>query len=77
MSCYVFDGPELLFALDGIRPSNRQQEYYLTDCPGVLKAAGKEVRALKILQPHETLSINNRRELAEVEAALRARPTVP
>lgn len=71
MSCYVFDGRELLFALDHLRPANAQAEYYLTDCPGVLKAAGRLVRALPVLQPIEALSINTHDELAAVEAALR------
>ena len=71
MSCYVFDCRELLFALDHLRPANAQAEYYLTDCPGVLKAAGRKVRALPVLKPIETLSINTREELGAVEAVLR------
>lgn len=71
MSCYVFACPDLLFALDHIRPANRQSEYYLTDCPGVLKAAGRPVRALPVLKPMEALSINTREELAAVEAVIR------
>lgn len=72
MSCYVFDGRELLFALDRLRPANAQSEYYLTDCPGVLKATGRVVRALPVLRPIEALSINTRDELAAVEDALRS-----
>jgi bifunctional UDP-N-acetylglucosamine pyrophosphorylase/glucosamine-1-phosphate N-acetyltransferase/UDP-N-acetylglucosamine pyrophosphorylase len=71
MSCYVFAGRDLLYALDHIRPNNAQGEYYLTDCPGVLKTSGKQVLALPVLKPIETLSINTREELAAVEAALR------
>ncbi|HWB13624.1 MAG TPA: NTP transferase domain-containing protein [Pirellulales bacterium] len=72
MSCYVFAGPDLLFALDHIRPNNSQAEYYLTDCPGVLKAAGRTVSAMPVLKPIEALSINTREELAAVEGVLRA-----
>jgi bifunctional UDP-N-acetylglucosamine pyrophosphorylase/glucosamine-1-phosphate N-acetyltransferase/UDP-N-acetylglucosamine pyrophosphorylase len=72
MSCYVFGCPDLLFALDHIKPNNTQAEYYLTDCPGVLKAAGRTVLAMPVLKPIEALSINTREELAAVEAALRA-----
>ena len=72
LSCYVFNGPDLLDALDKIRADNAQGEYYVTDCPGVLLAAGKDVRALNVLQPVEALSINNMEELAVVEAAMRA-----
>ena len=70
LSCYVFDCRALLFALSRIGANNRQNEYYLTDCPGVLKAAGRDVRALPILRPCETLSINTPEELAVVEAAM-------
>lgn len=70
LSCYVFDGRELFRALDQLKPQNAQGEYYLTDCPGILLAAGKEVRALDVLQPVESLSINTPDELGAVEAAL-------
>jgi bifunctional UDP-N-acetylglucosamine pyrophosphorylase/glucosamine-1-phosphate N-acetyltransferase len=72
LSCYVFHGPDLLRSLDEIRSDNAQGEYYITDCPGVLLAAGKDVRALNVLEPCESLSINNMDELAVVEEAMRA-----
>jgi bifunctional UDP-N-acetylglucosamine pyrophosphorylase/glucosamine-1-phosphate N-acetyltransferase len=71
LSCYVFNGPDLLEALNKIRADNAQGEYYLTDCPGVLLAAGKDVRALNVLRQCEALSINNQEDLAAVEAAMR------
>jgi bifunctional UDP-N-acetylglucosamine pyrophosphorylase/glucosamine-1-phosphate N-acetyltransferase/UDP-N-acetylglucosamine pyrophosphorylase len=71
LSCYVFNAADLVAALDQIRNDNAQGEYYLTDCPGVLLAAGKDVRALNVLKPCEALSINNMQELAAVEAAMR------
>jgi bifunctional UDP-N-acetylglucosamine pyrophosphorylase/glucosamine-1-phosphate N-acetyltransferase/UDP-N-acetylglucosamine pyrophosphorylase len=67
MSTYVFDGPELLHGLDLLKNDNRQGEFYLTDCPGILKREGKRVQALPILQPCEALSINTPEELAAVE----------
>jgi UDP-N-acetylglucosamine diphosphorylase/glucosamine-1-phosphate N-acetyltransferase len=70
MSYYVFHAPDLLATLDQIRADNSQGEYYLTDCPGVLKAAGKEVRALAVLEPIESLGVNNPDELTAVEAAM-------
>jgi bifunctional N-acetylglucosamine-1-phosphate-uridyltransferase/glucosamine-1-phosphate-acetyltransferase GlmU-like protein len=60
----------LLLALDRLQTNNRQREYYLTDCPGILKAAGREVLALNVLKPIEALSINTPDELAVVEAAM-------
>jgi bifunctional UDP-N-acetylglucosamine pyrophosphorylase/glucosamine-1-phosphate N-acetyltransferase/UDP-N-acetylglucosamine pyrophosphorylase len=71
MSSYVFDAAELVAALDQLKNDNRQQEYYLTDCPGILQAQGKEVRALPILLPCEALSVNTVEDLAVVEAELR------
>jgi len=70
MSTYVFDCRELLGALDQLTTNNQQREYYITDCPGILKRAGKQVRALPVLQPCEGLSINTLEELAIVEAEM-------
>lgn len=71
MSTYVFDSADLVWALSRVQSNNAQGEYYLTDCPSILLAAGKTVHALPVLLPIETLSINTRDELAVVEAALR------
>ncbi len=73
MSYYVFECQELLRSLEQIRADNSQGEYYVTDCPGVLVAEGKEVRALNVLQPCEALSINTVEDLAVVEAAMTKR----
>jgi bifunctional UDP-N-acetylglucosamine pyrophosphorylase/glucosamine-1-phosphate N-acetyltransferase len=71
MSTYLFSGPELLPTLDNLKNDNRQREYYLTDCPGLLKNQGKRVEALPVLQPCEALSINTVAELQLVEAEMR------
>jgi bifunctional UDP-N-acetylglucosamine pyrophosphorylase / glucosamine-1-phosphate N-acetyltransferase len=71
MSTYVFAGPALLHALDLLKNDNRQREFYLTDCPGILKSAGQRVEALPILQPCEALSINTIEELQLVEAEMK------
>jgi bifunctional UDP-N-acetylglucosamine pyrophosphorylase/glucosamine-1-phosphate N-acetyltransferase/UDP-N-acetylglucosamine pyrophosphorylase len=71
MSTYVFDASELVHALDLLKNDNRQKEYYLTDCPGILKKEGKVVKALPVLQPCEALSINTVDELATVEEKMR------
>lgn len=74
LSYYVFDPQALAWALERIDNRNAQQQYYLTDAPGLLKARGERVVALPILQGTETLSINTPQELAEVEAALTHQP---
>ncbi|MBC8352169.1 MAG: NTP transferase domain-containing protein [Planctomycetes bacterium] len=71
MSTYVFDTVELLGALDQLTDENRQKEYYITDCPGILKHAGKEVRALAVLQSCESLSVNTLEDLDVVEDEMR------
>ena len=76
MSTYVFDAPKLVRALDELRNNNQQKEYYLTDCPGILKSWGEPVRALPVLQPCEALSINTFNDLAVVEAAMRGNGAV-
>ena len=70
LSTYVFDAKNLLEALSQIRADNAQSEYYLTDCPGTLLKSGKEVLAMDVLQPCESLSINNVDELAAVEGEM-------
>lgn len=70
MSTYVFYSQDLVQALDLLKNDNRQKEYYVTDCPGILQRAGKLVLALPILQPCEALSINTPEELAVVEAEM-------
>ena len=71
MSTYLFNGADLIWALDQLRNDNVQGEYYITDGPGILKAAGKDVQALDVLQPCEALSINNLAELAVVEEEMK------
>lgn len=71
MSTYVFDAQKLVHALDLLKNDNRQKEYYLTDCPGILRQEGKVVKALPVLQACEALSINTPEELAAVEEKLR------
>jgi bifunctional UDP-N-acetylglucosamine pyrophosphorylase / glucosamine-1-phosphate N-acetyltransferase len=71
LSTYVFRPDALLSSLKELTANNVQGEYYLTDCPGVLKADGQRVDALCVLQPIEALSINTKEELAIVEAEMK------
>jgi bifunctional UDP-N-acetylglucosamine pyrophosphorylase/glucosamine-1-phosphate N-acetyltransferase/UDP-N-acetylglucosamine pyrophosphorylase len=73
LSTYVFDAAALVWALGQLTANNLQGEYYLTDCPGVLNAAGKRVEALCVLKPCEALSINTPDELRIVEAEMSKR----
>jgi UDP-N-acetylglucosamine diphosphorylase/glucosamine-1-phosphate N-acetyltransferase len=71
LSTYVFRPEALLSSLKQLTANNVQGEYYLTDCPSVLKADGQRVDALCVLQPIEALSINTKEELAVVEAEMK------
>lgn len=66
VGCYVFDGPSLLSSLDMLQPNNKQGEYYLTDCCGILKSQGKTVIASPRLDISEALGVNTRQQLADV-----------
>jgi bifunctional UDP-N-acetylglucosamine pyrophosphorylase/glucosamine-1-phosphate N-acetyltransferase/UDP-N-acetylglucosamine pyrophosphorylase len=70
LSTYVFRPDALLSSLKQLTANNVQGEYYLTDCPGVLKADGQRVDALCVLQPIEALSINTKEELTIVEGEM-------
>ena len=68
---YVFRAPELLDALGQLKDDNAQGEYYLTDVPAILKAAGNRVGLCDTCSPNEMLGVNTVAQLQEVEALLR------
>lgn len=73
MSTYVFAAEDLLESLGQLGTDNAAGEYYLTDCPGLLLAAGRTVAAVACLDSSETLSVNTPEQLAAVAAVLEAR----
>jgi len=72
-SIYCFRRSLLAPALRRVRPDNAQGEYYLTDVIGVLRTTGHSVVAVPAADPATTLGVNDRVQLAEAEARLRAR----
>jgi bifunctional UDP-N-acetylglucosamine pyrophosphorylase / glucosamine-1-phosphate N-acetyltransferase len=74
-SIYCFRRGLLAPALRRLSPENAQSEYYLTDAVSVLKETGHAVAAVVAENPYETVlpHVNDRAQLAEVEAALRRR----
>lgn len=70
---YVFDAQSLFYALGEIKPNNAQGEYYLTDTLEILLKAGKKVGAYAIEDNDEIRGINDRVQLSEAEAIMRAR----
>ncbi len=71
MSTYLFRGPDLVAALAKLGNQNAQREYYLTDCAAILHQAGRPVEALPVLEPCESLSINDPEELRLVDEKMR------
>lgn len=72
--CYAFDSRSLFRSLKEVRPLNNQGEYYLTDCPKILKAQGKTVLAAAKLDIAEAMGVNTKEQLAEVERVMTGAP---
>ncbi|HEX3736231.1 MAG TPA: bifunctional UDP-N-acetylglucosamine diphosphorylase/glucosamine-1-phosphate N-acetyltransferase GlmU [Solirubrobacterales bacterium] len=70
---YVFDAPPLAAALAGLSNDNAQGEYYLPDIFPALRAAGRAVAAHLADDLAVTMGVNNRVDLAAVEAEARGR----
>lgn len=71
MSTYAFRTEALLWALLRLSNQNAQGEFYLTDCPAILRNAGNRVEAAAVLEPCESLSINTQEEAQLVEAKMK------
>jgi bifunctional UDP-N-acetylglucosamine pyrophosphorylase / glucosamine-1-phosphate N-acetyltransferase len=72
-SVYAFDIAKLRGALGQITADNAQGEEYLTDVIGLFVAASEVVASVTVLDPAETLGVNDRVQLAEVRRAMRDR----
>ncbi len=70
-SYYVFSAADLLDVLDLLTANNAQGEYYITDVPALLLSRNKIVRALPILQPIESVSVNTPEELKIAEEMMK------
>jgi bifunctional UDP-N-acetylglucosamine pyrophosphorylase/glucosamine-1-phosphate N-acetyltransferase len=70
---YVFDAAPLATALAGLSNENAQGEYYLTDVFAALREAGHSVAGHPADDLAVTMGVNDRVELAAVEAEARRR----
>ena len=59
----------------GLGTANSQREYYLTDVVGIAAKAGDRVVAVLAAGATEVLGVNDRMQLAQVEACYRANRT--
>ena len=73
MGIYCYRADLFWKHVEEIRPDNPAGEYYLTDMVEILNRAGHYVLAARIDDPGEALGINDRLELARVDAILRER----
>lgn len=71
MSTYAFRTEALQWALLRLSNENAQGEFYLTDCPAILRNAGRRVEATAVLESCESLSINTQEEALLVEAKMK------
>jgi bifunctional UDP-N-acetylglucosamine pyrophosphorylase/glucosamine-1-phosphate N-acetyltransferase len=69
---YVFDAARLSWALGKVDAANAQDELYLTDVIGILRAEDDAVSAL-VADADETAGVNSRAQLAEAGTVLRRR----
>jgi len=70
---YVFEKTPLFDALHKIQPLNTQNEYYLTDTLELLHKKGLPVYPFRAPDCQETIGINTRKTLTEVEQILQFR----
>jgi bifunctional UDP-N-acetylglucosamine pyrophosphorylase/glucosamine-1-phosphate N-acetyltransferase len=70
---YCFDSRGLFQALSRLKPDNSQGEYYLTDIIDLYGQEGRPVGAWIAPEVSEMQGINDRKQLAAAEAALRQR----
>jgi bifunctional UDP-N-acetylglucosamine pyrophosphorylase / glucosamine-1-phosphate N-acetyltransferase len=72
-SYYCVRAEDLLIALSKLKNENKKGEYYLTDIYGHLRAAGKRVVAVQAVTQDDVIGVNNRQQLAEVDAIMQDR----
>jgi bifunctional UDP-N-acetylglucosamine pyrophosphorylase/glucosamine-1-phosphate N-acetyltransferase len=68
---YCFDSAKLFRALERVRPTNSQGEYYLTDVPAILRNDGEQITLYQHHDTREVSGVNTRAELAEFENLVR------
>ena len=70
---YCLQAPFLFDALTQVGRHNAQGEQYLTDVVGVAVSQGRPVAHVAVADAQETIGVNTRLELAQLEAVLRRR----
>jgi bifunctional UDP-N-acetylglucosamine pyrophosphorylase/glucosamine-1-phosphate N-acetyltransferase len=72
-SYYCVRSEDLVQAFGKLTNNNRKHEYYLTDIYGILRRMGRKVVAVQAVAAEDTLAVNTRQQLAEVDAIMQDR----
>lgn len=70
---WMFRNKDLFESLELVKPNNKKGEYYLTDTLAILKNMGRRLEAVPSVPPEDVLSINTRKELADVSRVMQQR----
>lgn len=70
---YSFRTADLVQAVGELKADNAQGEYYLTDTLAILRSRGADAVPVQVADAEEIASVNDRVQLAAVEAILRRR----
>ncbi|NLF31814.1 MAG: bifunctional UDP-N-acetylglucosamine diphosphorylase/glucosamine-1-phosphate N-acetyltransferase GlmU, partial [Planctomycetes bacterium] len=73
VSLYCYDARRLREALGRLTNDNAKGEYYITDTLALLRADGHRLAAVPAVPPQDVLSINDRVQLAQVNALMQQR----
>ncbi|MFW6155390.1 MAG: bifunctional N-acetylglucosamine-1-phosphate uridyltransferase/glucosamine-1-phosphate acetyltransferase [Planctomycetota bacterium] len=73
VSLYGYDAAGLREVLGKLSNDNAKGEYYLTDTLGLLRADGHRLAAVPAVPPEDVLSVNDRVQLAQVNALMQRR----
>lgn len=69
---YIFDSKKLFESLDELGCDNNQNEYYLTDVPGIFMKKAYKVGVLPEADENELMGANTIEDLNEIERILRS-----
>jgi bifunctional UDP-N-acetylglucosamine pyrophosphorylase/glucosamine-1-phosphate N-acetyltransferase len=72
-SYYCMRSEDLIFGLSKLNNQNAKREFYLTDVYRILREAGKKVLAVQAVTQEDAMAVNDRMQLAEVDAIMQDR----
>lgn len=70
---YCVNSTELVRAIAKLTPDKSKREYYLSDIFAILMKQGKKIVAVQAVEPEDTLTVNTRQQLAEIDLVMQDR----